>query len=267
MMINQLEARYTLYSSAEEMLAPETLSDMLKRKVTTVRLEPMGADFSSNQLFRVWADEQSLVMKSLFPRRDWLAIGSQDTLCRSVTLWQYGILDRVQPHLQHAQLAACHDGDDFSILMEDVSRGVFPPFQYSPPAMPQLFRILDSLAEMHALFWQDDSLKNPVLGLADIEVMQTLLSERYWEAIQDVAPHIFAMGKQGWNALFDMLEADSREIVQQVLNHPQAVVAKLASFPFTLRHGDFRLSNLAILPDTQQVVAFDWQQASYTPAA
>ena len=260
-MLSQLEAQHTLFESVETMLAPETLSEILGRKVVSVRLEEMNADFSSNLLFRVQADEQSLVMKKLRPAHDWLAIGSKDTECRSVKVWQYGLLDRIQPHLDHARLAACQDGGDYGILMRDVSHGLF---QDQDATAQNLYKLLDALAEMHSLFWEDDSLKDPVLGLRDLPTMITVFWPKNWDLFQHI-PEIVATLTKGWDALFDLLEADSRAVLQRVMDYPQALFETLSSFPFTFRHGDFRLPNLALLPETQQVIAFDWQMSTYSP--
>jgi aminoglycoside/choline kinase family phosphotransferase len=47
---------------------------------------------------------------------------------------------------------------------------------------------------------------------------------------------------------------------------PQLLLTSLAKYPSTLIHADYRLGNLALLPGTNQVVALDWQDASYAPA-
>ncbi|MEZ4608666.1 MAG: hypothetical protein R2838_00155 [Caldilineaceae bacterium] len=42
-----------------------------------------------------------------------------------VALWQHGLLDQLKPAIDHAILG-CADGDDWFILMRDVSTGLMP---------------------------------------------------------------------------------------------------------------------------------------------
>jgi hypothetical protein len=56
------------------------------------------------------------------------------------------------------------------------------------------------------------------------------------------------------------------DALQSLLGNPQPLLDTLAEYPSTLIHADYRTGNLALWPDTSQVVAFDWQDASYAPA-
>ena len=70
----------------------------------------------------------------------------------------------------------------------------------------------------------------------------------------------------GWEALFELVETDVRDSLQSLLKNPQPLFDALANYPSTLVHGDYRTGNLAVLPETNQVVALDWQWSGYAPA-
>jgi hypothetical protein len=258
------EPVYTLFNSIEEMLARETLSDLMKLNVSQVTCRPFDSSngFSRNELFHVEADDQKLVMKRLRPAVDWLAIVSNDHRCRSIRVWQYGLLDRLLPHLQHGILAACRAGDDYSLLMRDVSPGLLNGQEIS---LQSVYRLLDALARMHAMFWEQENLKTTELGLGNTETILSFIGPAVREHYLH-APHILDMINQGRSALFDLVEPDVSDALQSLMETPLPLMNFLAQSPKTFVHSDFRQDNLALLPNTQELFAFDWQMASYEPA-
>jgi hypothetical protein len=262
--MQNLAPKYTLFNSINEMLAAETLSDLLNRKVFHVTMQPFDSTngFSSNQLFHVEADGQKLVLKRLRPSVDWLAIGSADHLCRSIRVWQYGLLDCIQPHMQHGILTACREGDDYAILMQDVSSGLLNGQELTPQAV---YRMLDALAGMHAVYWEQENLKAGDLGLTNLDTKLSFSIGSPKEEHFQHAPHILDIVKKGQNALFDLVEPDVSASLQSVAKNLQSLRTFLEKLPATFVHTDFRQDNLAFFPDTQELVAFDWQMAGYAP--
>jgi hypothetical protein len=263
-MIQQLKAKYTLFDSVEELLAPETLSDLLNTCVSQVNYQPFVSSdsFSGSRLYNVTADDVLLVMKRINLSQDWISIAAEDRLCRSVRVWQYGLLDRIQPHMDHAIVAACSDGDEYLLLMHDVSEGLFDNKEITPQT---IYALLDALAAMHAMFWEDEALKDPELGLCTPDQMvKTFWKEHLHRYRHDnkATEYINA----GWDAFFELVPPDVCDAVQQLMEDPQPLFRKLAQLPATLVHGDYRLGNLALMPKTNQVIAFDWQHAGYAPA-
>ena len=63
-MLQQMEAQHTLHGSLEEMLVPETLSELLSEPVSSVEIQPMmnhGGEAGS-KLFYVGTDDSRLVL-------------------------------------------------------------------------------------------------------------------------------------------------------------------------------------------------------------
>ncbi len=263
-MIKQLEAKYTLFDSVEAMLASETLSGILNRRVSQIGCQPFASSeaFSGSQLYKVTADDVRLVMKRINLSQDWISIVAEDRLCRSVRVWQYGLLDRIQPHMDHAIIAACSDGDEYALLMHDVSEGLFDHKEITPQT---IYTLLDALATMHAMFWEDEALKAPELGLCTPnQMVKNFWTEHLPRYRHDTKATEYIIA--GWDAFFDMVQPDIRDAVQRLMEDPQPLFRKLAQLPATLVHGDYRLANLALMPKTNQVIAFDWQHAGYAPA-
>lgn len=263
-MLKQLESKHELFNSADEMLAPENLSHLLQRKVSRVDCQPFKPSdgFSGNQMYQVTADDKLLVMKCLMPTVDWIAIATDDHQCRSVRVWQYGLLDRIRPYMDHAILAACRDRDDYAILMYDVSDGLFAGKEITTKTIHTL---LDSLAAMHAMFWEDDTLNNFDLGLCGAEQLVRMCWPIHFDRYRHDTQSLEYLSK-GWEALFELLDADVRNTLQSLMNNPHPLFDTLASFPSTFIHADYRTGNLALMPETNQIVAFDWQDAGYAPA-
>lgn len=259
------ESKYVLYDSVEEMLSPGVLSILLGRTVSQVTCRPFDNTngFSGNQLFYVEADRHKLVLKRMRPAVDWLAMGTHDHRCRAIRVWQYGLLDRIQPQMQHTILAACQDGDEYGILMQDVSDGLILFGQEITTQM--VYPMLDALARMHAIFWEDENLNAAELGLCD---MMTVIPNFWPKMLHNYRhdPKIVAMLKQGWQALFELVEPDVRDALQSLMENPQPLFDSLAKYPSTFIHSDYRLDNLAWMADTYELFVFDWQAASYAPA-
>jgi hypothetical protein len=262
--MDRFEPKHTLFDSIEEMLSPVVLSDLLQRKISEVTCQPFKSvhGWSGNLLYQVHTDSVQLFVKRLRPSIDWLSIGSEDQHCRSVRVWQYGLLDRLQPHVEHMTLAACQDGEGYALLMHDISRGMLTD-QHLP--RPVIHTLLDAIAAIHATYWEDERLTDPALGLAAAEKLVTFDWPQNWHLFRQT-PEILEIIAKGWNALFDMLEPDVCAALQAVMDNPQPLFEKLAQFPRTLIHADFRIANVALLPENHQVVAFDWQNAAFAPA-
>jgi hypothetical protein len=214
-------------------------------------------------MFHVSADNQPLVLKRMRPEKDWLAIGSDDNRCRAVRVWQYGLLDRLQPHIHHHTLAACHEGDEYAILMHDISPGLV---SFGKEITAQMFRsMLDGLAAMHAIFWEDEYLTAVELGLCSMRSRLAIYGTEKLHLYQNT-PQIAADIAQGFEALLNMIEPDVRDALQSLLQNPQPLSDALSNYPATLVHGDYRLDNLALTPESGELVVFDWQNAAYIPA-
>ena len=260
---SQLEPKYTLFDSLEKMLAPKTLSEFFSESTASVDIqqtEDLGG-LAGGQFSYVETDTRRLVLKRMSHASDWLMFASNDLRGRAVTLWQYGLLDELRPHLEHKIIACAHDDAGWAILMEDLTEGLFGGWENQ--ASLKLLRIfLDRMAKLHATFWDDPRLHDPRLGLCDsamrLDVTSLTLAQNHPGDQRGVIPDWI---REGWKIMESSLDQDVFVQLRQLRDDPQPLLDAMDRYPYTLVHGDYRNANLAYLkPD--QAVAFDWQMAA-----
>ena len=117
---------YDLHSNVDDMLRLETLSMLVDAPIQDVEHHPFTYEVSrSGSKFQSVVTNNgngpSFFLKRVSFQRDWVMRATKDRRCRSVTLWQYGLLDRLHPEVDHAIVACARDGDGWAILMHDLS--------------------------------------------------------------------------------------------------------------------------------------------------
>jgi hypothetical protein len=254
-------AEHAMFDSVEEMLAPSSLKRLLGTGVVPLTVTPLESNgFSSNELSYVRVGERRLVLKRL-RSDDWLARVSGDDRCRSLAVWRAGLLDRLEPGLRHGIVAGARDGADHALLMRDCSVGLRQPG--IPIAGRRVERMVEALAFMHAQFWGDESLTDQAYELADVDRLLGMSWPRSWPLMES-NPAALGVVQKGWQALLDLVEPDVRVTIEEVVADPAPLVEALMAEPATLLHGDYRLDNVAVMPD-ESVTAFDWQFAARGP--
>ena len=95
--------KHTLYNSIEEMIRPETLSELKNKVFTATRLVPFqgqGPSASGSNFLAVHTTNGNrsgprYVIKRLSREWDWIMHATGDRYGRTTTLWPHGILDRL----------------------------------------------------------------------------------------------------------------------------------------------------------------------------
>src|SRR4030095_16514673 len=166
--------KYELYSSIDEMLAPEALSELAKKSISYVRCLPFDCHGYSGSRFMAietnGGEGLRYILKRTAPEWDWLMQATRDHRCRSVRLWQSGLLDQLKPEVEHAIVACAKDGNGWALLMHDVSAGLIDEMVTTDrPLRLRLHKqILDAMAAMHAGFWEAPELTQATLGLCTL---------------------------------------------------------------------------------------------------
>lgn len=259
---------HKLYASVDELLAPETLTALTGQLVKDVRCLPMDAGLSGSALFTVEADgdqgNKRLVLKRMLPKSDWVMTATNDQRCRAVALWQARLLDRLHSPILYATFACAYDGDGWAMLMDDVS-GTLMTNQ--PFTADQVYFFLQTLAALHATFWEAAELSAPELGLCTtldlLQVLSPVTAPRFLNTASPVPQWLI----EGWPALQQIVPPDVVAVLSNLYNDPQPLCTALARYPATLVHGDYRYANLGILRQTApQAVILDWQLAGHSAA-
>jgi Phosphotransferase enzyme family len=261
-MITKLEPKYALFDSLEQMLAPETLSGLLSRTVTRVACRPMIGHLgvAGGQLDYIDTNVGRYVLKRMSLEFDWVMFSTDDQECRAVRLWQYGLLDQLCPHLEHKIMACSRNKDGWAIFMRDLTEHIFT---WDKPMAPQLApAFLDSLARLHAAFWNDPRLNDLDLGLCDtakrLDLTSPALAQKQISQRRGVLPDWI---RGGWEVMEELLDPDVFAQMRRLLENPVPLFEMLDHYPYTLLHGDYRAANLGYLKQGHPII-FDWQLAA-----
>lgn len=263
---------YDLYTNVDDMLRPETLSLLANAPIQHVERHLLASETSqSGSMFQSVVTNHgngpSFFLKRMTPH-DWVMRATNDTCCRSVTLWQYGLLDQLQPDVDHAIVACAHDGDGWAILMYDVSNALVNT-DYRPAGRLDdavLFLLLDGLAKLHATFWESPELSKRELGLCSPHDRFVALSPSTAHQMIDEPTQVPMRILEGQKVLPKHLDPDLCETVNGLLIDPEPLLTALSRYPQTLVHGDASTNNVALRNDGKVgAVLLDWQLATKAP--
>ncbi|HLZ36924.1 MAG TPA: hypothetical protein VKP64_04030 [Mycobacteriales bacterium] len=205
------------------------------------------------------ADGQTLVVKHVDPRLDWITRATGDT-GRVGRLWSCGALARAPAVIDHAMVAVEADGPDrWLVVMRDVSASLFPDGHRLSRAEGR--RIAAAAAELHAAFRG-----RPVPeGVAPLGELYRFLSPRVCARFASDAD-VPRLAVRGWELFASLVPADVVAAVARVHERPEALAELLSRHVCTLVHGDLKLANLGFLGE--RVVVLDWGSlTSWAPAA
>lgn len=311
------DAIHELYGGPDELTSARFFEQYLGRTVASVEVTPLTADFahSGSELSRVvvqpartdadavvgtGSGTTEFILKRLNPKWDWLMQVTEDTQCRSVTLWSHGIFDELPQSADTATIACARDDEGYAILMRAVEDRLVTNQHFSEA---QNATFVDSLAAMHARFLEpapaearvaagggagvgsaaneggpagvtsgapapagrQSRLADPALGLCHIHDVFRMFSPvaagRFAALDRDIHHRIH----EGWQRVAEVMPSDVTDVIMPIVSDPQQLVDRLTQFPHTLVHGDYRHSNLGW--DYGRTIMLDWQLATYGPPA
>ncbi len=261
--------KHTLFPTVDAMLTPGMLSEVVGQEITAVSLQPLTPEYgrSGSRIFLVTTNGDagpSFILKRVALAWDWLMRSTEDYRCRSVTLWQYGIFDRMPPEVAHGLLACARDGDGWAIFLQNVGDMLVP---FDPFTAAENSFFLNAMAAFHAQFWQMEALQNPELGLCRLHHIYGMFSPQNARKEIDGENNIPRRVVEGWELAQVELPGDVMAVLQALLDDPEPLCAALAQYPYTLVHGDWRHANQACAPGISQLYMLDWQLATAAPPA
>jgi hypothetical protein len=235
-------------------LTPEWLSEVLHRKITAVKTEPVGVGVGLvGTLFRLTLDgdgePNTMIAKLAAPTDEGRFVATVINMYGR----EVGFYSELSEHtpIGHPQCFYCeHDPatQDTVLLLEDVSTRGMVLDQVKGIEVEDTGPAVRTLARLHAAFWDDASLGNYdfLLRLADDPYPGAVAFayDTAWPNTQQffadqMTPEVHAFG-----------DAYSARI--------PALFEKLCDGPHVFAHCDWRLDNLFETPDGE-VVAVDWQ--------
>jgi hypothetical protein len=243
----------------------EPLEDLLRRHgLADVREEPFPNDGWSGASLTLLRGEDGdrFVLKRDSLARDWIARATADgPILREAWFAAHG--PALPSPIRAPYLGAGVDGDEFGILMPDLSGVLFD--WDAPISVESLELVLAGLATLHAYRWPG----TPGLGNAYWCPLPERLTLICRASLERPGPARDAVGDRilpGWDAFGRRAPSRARDLIASLGTDPAPLVTALAGLPSTLIHGDLKLANVGI-ESNGAIELVDWQMVSVAPIA
>lgn len=235
--------------------------------VAKLQVEPLltigysGSDFQRIIIETEEGSAYHFILKKTRLQADWLSLRSNDLTGREVAMLEESSLQKLWQCLHCPYIAFAKENGAAAMLMEDLSDYLFPDVR-EPVSRIHEDIILNSIAAVHALFWDSKELKR-CQWLTSAANYYNILRPGIHEQDELCPPP----GKvkdnmvEGWKLAFEMLPD---YISSRLTAPPDKIFEPWADLPVTLLHGDLKIANMAILPPGQ-LVLFDWPMVGCAP--
>jgi hypothetical protein len=235
-------------------LTADWFSEALNEPVTGVRISPLGVGVGLvGTLFRVALEAngsaRTVIAKLAAPTEDGRFVASVLNMYgREVGF--YTELSGRTPIAHPECFYAAHDpsSQDTVLLLEDVSTRGSAFDQVSGCTYDQAGAAIETIARLHANFWDDASLAKHEwllpLGAEPYPSASAMAYDMAWPVVQEFFEDLIDDRVQSFG------DGYSKRIA--------GLYSKLSEDPCVLSHADWRLDNLFFSPD-HDVIAVDWQ--------
>jgi aminoglycoside phosphotransferase (APT) family kinase protein len=256
------------FAHVADLTDPAALSRVLgpNKSVARTKIGPLGYSGATHERLDVAlqsGERVALILKNTRPSADWAAVCTGDTLGREAHLLQAPELAEVWHIFANPYIACAAEHDRAAVLMDDLSGHIWADRNEitDPPPLSEDDEdaLLRALARLHARFWQSDALRLPwLLQPADRFALLGPLGRWRGHYPTELEEQI----RRGWRAVLSRVPEAVRSLLTKA---PEVLAARYADLPFTLLHGDTKVSNFAVLPNGE-VAAIDWAWVGAGPA-
>lgn len=250
-----------------DLLDTETLRRLLGG-AGAVQVEPLQTlGYSGSQFFRIIVDTSTGAQEQFFVKRtvlkeDWFSQRSQDRIGREAAVLLAPQLAEIGQVFHLPYRAVAVEAGRFALLMEDVSPWLLPD-ERRPLGEDDEHLILETLAQLHATFWQ----RTEVAGLpwlhtpADFLYIMGPHGHRTEAHQGGSARQVHEAVQTGWQAALELLPDRTR---RALCRPAEEIAASWSHLPRTVLHGDTKIANFALLPG-RRLCAFDWAFVGWAP--
>jgi hypothetical protein len=258
----------TRFATIADLTDPNSLSQVAG-PVTTVQVTPFIAiGFSGSALYRVQAvmsngSTKNFVLKQTQLKDDWLSQRTNDRIGREAALLDEKDLHPVWTKIANPYVAFAQEKDSTGLLMDDLSPYLFPDIR-EPIELAAENIIIDTIASVHALFWDSPVIKNiswlntpaGYLGLLRPGIHT---QDEFCPPPDKIRTNI----NQGWELALELVSPAVRNYLCRPVDE---IFQPWKNLPATLLHGDLKIANMAIVPGNR-LALFDWPLAGCAPSA
>jgi thiamine kinase-like enzyme len=204
---------------------------------------------------------RNFILKYTILAADWLSQRAKDQVGREAALLDEAGLSGIWNIIHCPYLAFASENAQIGLLMEDFTDHLFPDVR-EPIDIKSEDQILETIASLHAAFWESSKVKN---------TKWLLLPHNYLEVLgpgahesDSIAPPPDKIRKSmvdGWNIAFELLPVELKNTLKKPA---EELFEPWKNLPVTLLHGDAKIANMAFLP-TGKIAVFDWTYVGCGP--
>jgi hypothetical protein len=258
----------TRFATIADLTDPNCLSQIVG-PITAVQVTPFTAiGFSGSVLHRVQAamangSTKNFVFKRTELKADWLSQRTNDRIGREAALLGEKDLEATWTKIVNPYVAYAREKDSSGLLMDDLSEYLFPDLR-EPIELATENIIIDTVASLHALFWDSPVIKkiswlNTPVGYLDLLTPGTHAQDEYCPPPDKIRTNI----SDGWKLALELVSPQVRKYLSRPVNE---IFQRWENLPVTLLHGDLKIANMAIVPG-DRLALFDWPLVGCAPCS
>jgi hypothetical protein len=258
----------TRFATIADLTDPNCLSQIVG-PITAVQVTPFTAiGFSGSVLHRVQAamangSTKNFVFKRTELKADWLSQRTNDRIGREAALLGEKDLEATWTKIVNPYVAYAREKDSSGLLMDDLSEYLFPDLR-EPIELATENIIIDTVASLHALFWDSPVIKkiswlNTPVGYLDLLTPGTHEQDEYCPPPDKIRTNI----SDGWKLALELVSPQVRKYLSRPVNE---IFQRWENLPVTLLHGDLKIANMAIVPG-DRLALFDWPLVGCAPCS
>jgi hypothetical protein len=206
------------------------------------------------------ADGARFVLKRDSVERDWIARVTDDHGLREAQLVHAAPTMPAPVRLPHLALAV--DGGEVAALMPDLT-GTLLRWE-APVDAATVDRVLEALIALHRVPWQEQLPR--AFPWTDLRTRVLMLTRGTAARYEAAGLSVGGRFREGWDAFDRLARPPVRDLVLDIGEHPEPLLAALARLPMAGLHGDLKLGNAGLDRDGT-VWLIDWQLTLVAPVA
>jgi hypothetical protein len=217
------------------------------------------AGYSGSSISRLLrGDGAAFILKRMSIERDWIMRATADVDCREVQFAAATL--SLPPSVRMPTLGAARDGDEYALLMRDITPHLIPP-DVETISASQLDRILTAVATLHAA-------PPPAGGVSwcGLRERLTLLTPGAIAIAAAYGAPVARDVQAGWRLFDRHAQPDAVAVVHRLFDDLAPLLRALDELPPALLHGDLKLDNVG-LDEGGAIWLIDWAMTLIAPAA
>jgi len=220
-----------------------------------------GAVLQKIELIAADNTTHHLILKQTNLKTDWISQRTHDTVGREAAWLNEECLRRTWNIIHCPYIAFAKENDLTGLLMEDLSAHLFPDNR-EPIDIDSENIIIDTMAALHAQFWDSDDIKQLTWLTRPRDYLDILRPGDHAQDSYCPPPEPLRTNlSEGWRIAFELLSINTMNYLTQPI---EEILSSWTNLPVTLLHGDMKIANMALSPGGK-LSLFDWPMIGCAP--